>query len=164
MNVALRTRKVVRLVVTFAVFLVAMAVLHELWHHLAATAVGASIESPQITMYGFWAGTYIPDWGDITTEWQWSFIAFAGGIGTALTFGVLWLFARLSPSGWDMNIEFSAGTLAGLQLGAGLAEGTAHNEPNYQTIALFFMLVGFGAMILYESYRWANWFINDKAS
>lgn len=165
MNVGLRIRKIVRLFITFAMFLFIMVVIHELWHYFAGYMVGAEVTIPQIMMHGFWGGECAVNWALIHSDWQWRIIYFAGGVGSAIIpFGILWLFARLSPTSWDMNVEFSCGVIAALQLGAGLAEGLAAREPGYATASVILMLVCFIPMMLYEGLRWANWFVNDKAT
>jgi len=164
MNVALRTRKAARLFITLAVVLFIMCVVHELWHYFAGVLVGAEVTIPQIKMAGFWGGECRVNWDLIHSAWQWRVIYFAGGVGSAIIpFGVLWLFARLSPTLWDMNIEFSCGLIAALQLGMGLAEGLAALEPGYAIASVILMLVCFIPMMIYEGVRWANWFQNDKA-
>lgn len=161
----LKVYKIFRLVVTFAVLAVVMTIIHELWHHLAAIMVGASVTTPQICMQGFWLGQCAFDPVGIDSIWEQRVIYGAGGVGSAIVpFGVLWLFARLSPTQWDMGIEFSAGVLAAVQLGAGLAEGTAALDPSYQAISLAIISMCAFPVIIYEGLRWGRWLVDDAAT
>jgi len=168
MNVGLRIYKVFRLLLVFAVFAVAMACLHELGHHIAAYYLGVAIESPQITMIGWWAGYYDAPTVDHNT---FVIIAYSGGFFVAALYGILWAVCRFNRTLWDSAIEFVTGFIAAIQLGAGFAEGyyfwrvregfmsRAHYE---QESAI--MMTGFGALMLfYGAWRWAHFFKDDNA-
>ena len=101
--------------VTFAIFWFLSIFIHEGWHYGVSSWTGGEgyCRFPDM-LAGWYHFTTMP-----VPAWP---TYLAGGIGAGLTLLPLWLFARWSPTQWDMDDEAALFLVIAFQFGYGLGE------------------------------------------
>ena len=111
--------KIVPLLVQAVVITLAVTCVHEYWHNIVAGIVGVKgyVDFGWLSGHFYYVGEVKP--------WQDAIVGCAGGLGTALFFGVLWLCAVWQGrySQWEIDQMVIYGVVAIQQFCYGIAEG-----------------------------------------
>ena len=139
--------KVLNFIICLLIFGVMALPLHEAGHSFAAQVCGVSgyIELDFLN----YSGWYFP--GDSLTGWQYTFVAYAGGVLAAAVMGLLLVFAYVGRR-WDEDDLTALRVVIGMQLGYGIGEGL--QSPLFAGIGA---MVGILAALVYSLPKLLKW-------
>ncbi len=114
--------KILPLIIEALVIWLAVTPIHEYWHVLAANWCGSSAHAT----FGFLSGHFY--YSGALLQWQDTIVWLAGGLGTALIFGLLWVCAwwQGKYTEWEIDEVWMFSVVTIQQLLYGFAEGLHH--------------------------------------
>lgn len=144
--------KLVGTAVVLIVLLWASVSIHEAFHQLVARSLGV-----EMRIEVWWGATGIAYFMSPSTEAQRVVIGFAGGVGTALVMGILWLVSALQArySRWELDMAVSAFFVMMIQLVYAPFDGLSPHS----TVWLPAIIAGAATTIVYGN-RWLQWVVN----